>query len=132
MARHVHLVQRVRQQQPPHQKCKGVENIVKWHVIKALKANRRTGVALVRLLLHDCFIRGCDGSVLLDISYENPHPEKEAPVNIGLAAFDLQEEIKASVEKRCPKVISHSNLLIYAVCDAASILSNGRIVGDMP
>jgi hypothetical protein len=34
-------------------------------------------------------MQGCDGSVLLDASSDNPHPEKEAPVNIGLAAFDL-------------------------------------------
>jgi peroxidase len=38
-------------------KCKGVENVVKWHVIKAIKANRRTGAALVRLIFHDCFVR---------------------------------------------------------------------------
>ena len=38
-------------------KCKGLENVVKWHVIRALKANRRTGSALVRLLFHDCFVR---------------------------------------------------------------------------
>lgn len=38
-------------------KCRGVENVVKSHVIRALKANRRTGAALVRLLFHDCFVR---------------------------------------------------------------------------
>lgn len=115
-----------------HKKCKGVENVIKWHVIKALKQNRRTGAALVRLLFHDCFVRGCDGSVLLDKSYENPHPEKEAPVNIGLAAFDLLEEIKAAVEKRCPGVVSCSDILIYAARDAGSILSNGHVHFDVP
>ncbi|CAO2173922.1 unnamed protein product [Urochloa humidicola] len=113
-------------------KCKGVENIVKWHVILALKANRRTGAALIRLLFHDCFVRGCDGSVLLDASYDNPHPEKEAPVNIGLAAFDLLEEIKAAVEDRCSGVVSCSDLLIYAARDASSILSNGHVHFDVP
>ncbi|CAL4950293.1 unnamed protein product [Urochloa decumbens] len=113
-------------------KCKGVENVVKWHVIRALKANRRTGAALIRLLFHDCFVRGCDGSVLLDASYDNPHPEKVAPVNIGLAAFDLLEEIKAAVEDRCPGVVSCSDLLIYAARDAASILSNGHVHFDVP
>ncbi|TVU24050.1 hypothetical protein EJB05_26444, partial [Eragrostis curvula] len=112
-------------------KCKSVENIVKWHVIKALKANRRTGAALVRLIFHDCFVRGCDGSVLLDKSYDNPHPEKEAPVNIGLAAFDLLEEIKAAVECRCPGVVSCSDILIYAARDAASFLSNGNVHFDV-
>ncbi|RCV23738.1 hypothetical protein SEVIR_5G028400v4 [Setaria viridis] len=113
-------------------KCRGLENVVKWHVIRALKANRRTGAALVRLLFHDCFVRGCDGSVLLDASYDNPHPEKEAPVNIGLAAFDLLEEIKAAVEDRCPDVVSCSDILIYAARDAASILSNGHVHFDVP
>jgi hypothetical protein len=37
--------------------CPGVENVVKWHVAKALKANRKTGAALVRLIFHDCFVR---------------------------------------------------------------------------
>ncbi|KAG2588207.1 hypothetical protein PVAP13_5NG196400 [Panicum virgatum] len=113
-------------------KCKGLENIVKWHVIRALKANRRTGSALVRLLFHDCFVRGCDGSVLLDASYDNPHPEKEAPANIGLTAFDLLEEIKAAVEDKCPGVVSCSDLLIYAARDASSILSNGHVHFDVP
>jgi len=113
-------------------KCKGVENVVKWHVIRAIKANRRTGAALVRLLFHDCFVRGCDGSVLLDASSDNPHPEKEAPVNIGLAAFDVLEEIKAAVEKRCPGVVSCSDILIYAARDAASALSNGHVHFAVP
>lgn len=77
-------------------------------------------------------MQGCDGSVLLDASYDNPHSEKEAPVNIGLAAFDLLEEIKAAVEKRCPGVVSCSDILIYAARDAASILSNGHVHFDAP
>ncbi|EMS52002.1 hypothetical protein CFC21_099869 [Triticum aestivum] len=113
-------------------KCRGVENVVQWHVRRALKTNRRAGAALVRLLFHDCFVRGCDASVLLDASPENPHPEKEAPVNIGLAAFDLLEEIKAAVEDRCPGVVSCSDILIYAARDAAHALSNGNIHFDVP
>jgi peroxidase len=77
-------------------------------------------------------VQGCDGSVLLDKSYENPHPEKEAPVNIGLTAFDLLEEIKAAVEDRCPGVVSCSDILIYAGRDAASILSNGNVHFEVP
>jgi peroxidase len=38
-------------------KCRGVENVIKWHVIRAIKANRRIGAALVRLIFHDCFVR---------------------------------------------------------------------------
>ena len=37
--------------------CPGVEKIVKYHVAKAIKANRAAGAALVRLIFHDCFVR---------------------------------------------------------------------------
>lgn len=53
-------------------------------------------------------------------------------MNIGLAAFDLLEEIKAAVEDRCPGVVSCSDILIYAARDAASALSNGNIHFDVP
>jgi hypothetical protein len=38
-------------------KCRGVENVVKYHVHRAIKANRKNGAALVRLIFHDCFVR---------------------------------------------------------------------------
>lgn len=107
--------------------CKGVENVVKYHVAKAIKANRKNGAALVRLIFHDCFVRGCDASVLLDPTPENPSTEKTAPINIGLAAFELIDEIKAAVEERCPGTVSCSDILIYAAHDASSLLSNGHV-----
>uniref|UniRef100_A0A0D9Y753 Plant heme peroxidase family profile domain-containing protein n=1 Tax=Oryza glumipatula TaxID=40148 RepID=A0A0D9Y753_9ORYZ len=38
-------------------KCSGVEDVVKSHVIKAIILNRGNGAALVRLIFHDCFVR---------------------------------------------------------------------------
>ncbi|GJN36141.1 hypothetical protein PR202_gb24980 [Eleusine coracana subsp. coracana] len=113
-------------------KCRGVENVVKYHVAKAIKANRKAGAALVRLIFHDCFVRGCDGSVLLDPTPANPHTEKTAPINIGLAAFEVIDEIKAAVEARCPGTVSCADIVIYAARDAASILSNGHVHFDAP
>lgn len=110
--------------------CRGVENVVKWHVAKAIKANRKSGAALVRLIFHDCFVRGCDASVLLDPTPENPNTEKTAPINIGLAAFDLLDDIKSAVEDRCPGVVSCADILIFAARDAASLLSNGHVHFD--
>ncbi|XP_047062487.1 peroxidase 2-like [Lolium rigidum] len=115
-----------------NKKCKGVEAVVKGHIIRAMKKNPRVGAALVRLVFHDCFVRGCDGSVLLDKSAQNPHPEKEAPANIGLAAFDILEMIKADIEKKCPGVVSCSDILVYAARDATKILSKGHINYEVP
>nr|XP_025882768.1 peroxidase 2-like [Oryza sativa Japonica Group]XP_025882769.1 peroxidase 2-like [Oryza sativa Japonica Group] len=75
---------------------------------------------------------GCDGSVLLNASDENPRPETAAPVSIGLEGFDILEEIKADLERRCPGVVSCADILIFAARDASSILSNGRVRFDVP
>ncbi|XP_066367377.1 peroxidase 2-like [Miscanthus floridulus] len=107
--------------------CPGVEKIVKYHVAKAIKANRGAGAALVRLIFHDCFVRGCDGSVLLDPTPANPKTEKTAPINIGLAAFDVIDDIKAALEKHCPGTVSCADIVVYAGRDASSILSNGHV-----
>ncbi|XP_047078072.1 peroxidase 2-like [Lolium rigidum] len=115
-----------------NKKCRGVEDVVKGHIIRAIKKNPRVGAALVRLVFHDCFVRGCDGSVLLDKSAQNPKPEKEAKANIGLAAFDILEMIKADIEKKCPGVVSCSDILVYAARDATKILSKGHINYDVP
>lgn len=37
--------------------CPGWKNVVKYHVAKAIRANRGSGAALVRLIFHDCFVR---------------------------------------------------------------------------
>jgi hypothetical protein len=42
-----------------NKKCKGVEDVVKGHIIRAIKKNPRVGAALVRLVFHDCFVRVC-------------------------------------------------------------------------
>jgi hypothetical protein len=42
-----------------NKKCRGVEDVVKGHIIRAIKKNPRVGAALVRLVFHDCFVRVC-------------------------------------------------------------------------
>ncbi|CAN6336223.1 unnamed protein product [Urochloa humidicola] len=112
--------------------CPGWENVVKYYVAKAIKANRGSGAALVRLIFHDCFVRGCDASVLLDPTPANPHTEKTAPINIGLAAFEVIDEIKAALEERCPGTVSCADIVVFASRDASSILSNGHVHFDPP
>ncbi|KAJ1261478.1 hypothetical protein BS78_09G032500 [Paspalum vaginatum] len=107
--------------------CPGVEEVVKHHVAKAVRADRGSGAALVRLIFHDCFVRGCDASVLLDPTPANPHTEKTAPINIGLAGFDVIDDIKAALEARCPGTVSCADIVVYAARDASSLLSNGHV-----
>ncbi|KAL8139496.1 hypothetical protein V2J09_005517 [Rumex salicifolius] len=74
---------------------------------------------LTRLSFHDCFVKGCDASVMLD----GPNSEKTAPENLNLDGFDDIDTIKAAVEGVCPDAanVPGANILMT---DAIKALSN--------
>ncbi|KAF7845240.1 cationic peroxidase 1-like [Senna tora] len=75
------------------------------------------GASLLRLHFHDCFVQGCDGSVLLDDT-ENFTGKKSALPNLNsLRGFDVIDDIKSQIEAVCPAVVSCADILIVAARD---------------
>ncbi|THU64304.1 hypothetical protein C4D60_Mb01t25040 [Musa balbisiana] len=46
--------------------CPAVFRVVRRQLLSALRNDTRMAASLLRLHFHDCFVNGCDGSVLLD------------------------------------------------------------------
>ncbi|GJN36140.1 hypothetical protein PR202_gb24979 [Eleusine coracana subsp. coracana] len=76
------------------------------------------GAAFMRLFFHDCFVRGCDASILLDPSSSNPSVEKKA---IALRGYDAMNTIKSAVEAVCPGTVSCADILAFAARDSAVV-----------
>ncbi|KAG6490843.1 hypothetical protein ZIOFF_052158 [Zingiber officinale] len=79
----------------------------------------RMGASLVRLHFHDCFAKGCDGSVLLDDSPTMVGEKTAAPNNNSLRGFELVDEIKATLNVACfGNVVSCADILAIAARDS--------------
>ncbi|KAK1631580.1 hypothetical protein QYE76_005895 [Lolium multiflorum] len=104
--------------------CPGAEYVVREAMARALKREARSVASVMRLQFHDCFVNGCDGSVLMDATPTMPG-EKEALSNINsLRSFEVVDQVKAAVEDHCPGVVSCADIIIMASRDAV-VLTGG-------
>lgn len=100
--------------------CPSAEKIILQTVYNASINDPKVPARLLRLFFHDCFIRGCDASVLIDSTPEN-QAEKEAPPNISLRSFYVIDEAKAKLESACPHTVSCADIVAIAARDVVTL-----------
>ncbi|OEL22858.1 Peroxidase 2 [Dichanthelium oligosanthes] len=110
-------------------KCPGAEAIVR-EAVRGADAGIKAG--LVRLFFHDCFVRGCDASVLLKPTDANPQPEMLGIPNLSLRGFEVIDAAKEALEAACPGVVSCADVLAFAGRDASYFLSGYAINFTVP
>ncbi|XP_062201079.1 peroxidase A2-like [Phragmites australis] len=94
--------------------CPDAFDIVQQVLIDAHQSDTRIFASLIRLHFHDCFVQGCDGSLLLD-SVPGMPSEKTSPPNNGSArGFPVVDAVKAALEEACPGVVSCADILALA------------------
>ncbi|XP_076915047.1 peroxidase N1-like [Bidens hawaiensis] len=94
--------------------CPQAEAIVQYVVQSAVRSNKSYASGFLQMFFHDCFVNGCDASILLDGNLS----EKTAATNLRLRGFDVIDAAKSMLETVCPGVVSCADILALATRDS--------------
>ncbi|XP_058752515.1 peroxidase E5-like [Vicia villosa] len=106
------------------QTCPQLQSIVYQILFKVAQTDARMPASLIRLHFHDCFVQGCDASVLLNKT-DTVVTEQDAFPNINsLRGIDVINQIKTAVESACPNKVSCADILTLSA-GISSVLTGG-------
>ncbi|GMJ00617.1 PEROXIDASE7 [Hibiscus trionum] len=100
------------------QRCPQLEQIIDQKLKHWFAKDHTLAPSLLRLHFHDCFVTGCDASILLN----HEGSERSAGASRTLRGFEVIDDIKAEVEKSCPAIVSCTDILTAATRDATVLL----------
>lgn len=99
-------------------RCRNVESIVRSVVRSHVQSNPANAPGILRMHFHDCFVHGCDGSVLV----AGNTTERNAGPNRSLRGFEVIEEAKTRLEVACPRTVSCADILTLAARDSVVLV----------
>ncbi|KAF8070837.1 hypothetical protein N665_1130s0014 [Sinapis alba] len=105
--------------------CPNVEQIVRNALGQKIQQSQVTVSAVLRLYFHDCFVNGCDASVMID-STNNNKAEKDHPDNLSLSVdgFDAIVKAKQALDAvpNCRNKVSCADIITIATRDVVNIV----------
>ncbi|KAF4382158.1 peroxidase 21 [Cannabis sativa] len=109
-----------------NESCPKAEEIIRQEVIKLYNEHGNTAVSWVRNLFHDCMVKSCDASVLLE-TWNGIESEKKSGRSFGMRNFKYVNTIKAAVENECPLTVSCADIVALSARDGIVMLGGPRI-----
>ncbi|KAF6150460.1 hypothetical protein GIB67_030261 [Kingdonia uniflora] len=103
------------------QSCPRAEEIVKEQVIKLYHKHGNTAVSWVRYLFHDCMVKSCDASLLLETA-NGIVSEMSAERSFGMRNFKYITTIKAALESECPVTVSCADIIALSAREGVKML----------
>ncbi|KAG2724517.1 hypothetical protein I3843_01G020200 [Carya illinoinensis] len=110
--------------------CPNLPKIVRYSVWSAIANDTRMAASLLRLHFHDCFVNGCDASVLLDDTGTTKGEKNAFPNKNSVRGYEVIDTIKTNLEKACPSTVSCADVLTLAARDAVFLA--GGYYWDVP
>ncbi|XP_074280305.1 peroxidase 12-like [Silene latifolia] len=105
--------------------CPNLEAIVRSHLLEVFKNDTTQAAGLLRVHFHDCFVQGCDASVLLDGSASGPSEQGEIPnLTLRTEAFKIINDLQTLIQSCCGQVVSCADITALAARDSV-VLSGG-------
>ncbi|KAJ1287336.1 hypothetical protein BS78_02G002200 [Paspalum vaginatum] len=106
--------------------CPQAEEVVFQEMTAILGKSPDLAGPVLRLFSVDCFVGGCEASILLDSTAGNT-AEKDAPLNRGVRGYEVVDAVKAKLDAACPGVVSCADTLALAARDTIR-LSKGPFI----
>ncbi|KAG2712253.1 hypothetical protein I3843_04G107700 [Carya illinoinensis] len=109
--------------------CPKAEKIVQDFVHEHIHNAPSLAAAFLRMHFHDCFVRGCDASLLLNSTSSN-QAEKSGGPNLSLRGFDFIDRVKSLLEAECPGIVSCADTVALVARD--SVVATGGPFWKVP
>ncbi|KAL9243729.1 hypothetical protein vseg_017583 [Gypsophila vaccaria] len=102
--------------------CPNFQFIVRNTMRQAISNEPRIGASILRLFFHDCFVNGCDASILLDDTPTFTGEKNALPNKNSARGFETIDVVKFNVEAACPQTVSCADILAQAAREAVFLL----------
>ncbi|XP_026379162.1 peroxidase N1-like [Papaver somniferum] len=102
--------------------CPRAEAIIRATVNTHFQSDPTIAPGLLRMHFHDCFVEGCDASILIN----GTSTEKTAAPNLLLRGYEVIDDAKTQLEAACPGVVSCADILAIAARDSVVVSGGAR------
>ncbi|WOL12407.1 peroxidase P7-like isoform X1 [Canna indica] len=102
--------------------CPNLQTIVRSAMAQAVAREPRMGASILRLFFHDCFVNGCDASILLDDTATFTGEKNALPNQNSVRGYEVIDAIKTRVEAACRATVSCADITALAAREAVNLL----------